>query len=62
MIPMEPTIGKNREFPLKELAYFEIERGLLKINHLDGKREISVEADLAGAGREILDHAGGARR
>lgn len=32
--------------PLKELATYTIERGDISINHLDGKREIKVEADL----------------
>lgn len=32
--------------PLKELADYSIERGEISINHLDGKREIKVEADL----------------
>lgn len=34
-------------YPLRELAYFDIERGTVSINHLDGQREIRVEADLA---------------
>jgi multidrug efflux pump subunit AcrB len=32
--------------PLKELATYTIERGDISINHLDGKREILIEADL----------------
>jgi len=32
--------------PLKELADYTIARGEISINHLDGKREIRVEADL----------------
>jgi len=32
--------------PLKELATYDIERGEISINHLDGKREIRVDADL----------------
>lgn len=32
--------------PLKELASYRIERGEISINHLDGKREIQVMADL----------------
>jgi multidrug efflux pump subunit AcrB len=39
-----PLGGK---FPLRELADYSIERGSLSINHLDGEREIKVEADLA---------------
>ena len=39
-----PQGGK---FALTDLVDYEIERGVLNINHLDGKREIKVEADLA---------------
>lgn len=35
--------------PLAEIANYEIERGDVVINHLDGRREIRVEADLANA-------------
>ncbi len=33
--------------PLSEIATFKIERGEVAINHLDGMREVTVEADLA---------------
>lgn len=39
------TPSGNR-VPLKELANYTIERGEISVNHLDGKREIKVEADL----------------
>ncbi len=39
-----PQGGK---YPLRELCDYTIERGPLSINHLDGEREIKVEADLA---------------
>lgn len=32
--------------PLSEIAYQKIERGEIAINHIDGKREIKVEADM----------------
>ncbi|UXP31917.1 efflux RND transporter permease subunit [Reichenbachiella agarivorans] len=32
--------------PLSEIVNYEIERGEISINHLDGKREIRVDADL----------------
>jgi multidrug efflux pump subunit AcrB len=35
--------------PLAEIATYKIERGDVVINHLDGRREIRVEADLADA-------------
>ena len=34
-------------YPLKELAEFDVERGVLSINHRGGEREINVSADLA---------------
>ncbi len=44
--------------PLSEIAYYNIERGDVSINHLDGKREILVEANLKdrnGSATEILE-------
>ncbi len=35
--------------PLAEIANYEIERGDVVINHLDGRREIRVESDLSDA-------------
>ena len=35
------------EYPFSELAEYNIERGITKINHLDRRREIKVEASLA---------------
>ncbi|MEQ9285501.1 MAG: efflux RND transporter permease subunit [Cyclobacteriaceae bacterium] len=32
--------------PLKEIADYEIQRGEISINHLDGKREIRIDGDL----------------
>ncbi len=34
-------------YPLRELADLSIERGTIGINHLNGRREVRVEADLA---------------
>lgn len=36
----------GQKIPLKELADYEIDRGVIAINHLNGKREIRVEAEL----------------
>jgi multidrug efflux pump subunit AcrB len=33
-------------YPLRELVDFNIQRGAISINHLDGQREIKVEADM----------------
>ncbi|MCB0795572.1 MAG: efflux RND transporter permease subunit [Flavobacteriales bacterium] len=45
----------GRQFPLKELATYRIERGIRTINHLDGKREVRVEADLANSSLSATD-------
>ncbi len=39
----------GRAIPLSELATYHIERGIRAINHLDGRREVRVEADMANA-------------
>jgi len=36
----------GQEFPLKELADYTIKRGKIKINHIDGKKEIRIDARL----------------
>jgi multidrug efflux pump subunit AcrB len=33
-------------YPLREIADYSIDRGVININHLDGQREVKVEADL----------------
>ena len=43
---MRIVTPKGERVPLKELASYEIERGEISINHLDGKREIRIDADL----------------
>lgn len=40
--------GKGNSYPLKEIANMKLERNLIVINHFNGKRQIRVEADLAG--------------
>jgi len=34
-------------YPLREIADYSIKRGIININHLDGQREVKVEADLS---------------
>jgi multidrug efflux pump subunit AcrB len=34
------------EYPLKELAYYDIERGPVSIKHYNGAREVRIDADL----------------
>ncbi len=44
---MNIRIPSGEMYPLKELVDFELTRGVVAINHLDTKREVRVEADLA---------------
>jgi multidrug efflux pump subunit AcrB len=52
---MRIRTADGRQFPLSELVNYRIERGIRAINHLDGKREVRVEADLANSGQSATD-------
>jgi multidrug efflux pump subunit AcrB len=41
--------SNGEEFPLEELSDYIIERGKIKINHIDGKKEIRIDASLLDA-------------
>lgn len=43
----------GREFPLTELADLEIKRGVISINHLNGEREVKIEADVSHGEVEV---------
>lgn len=47
----------GRQIPLSELASYHIERGIRAVSHLDGKREVRVEADLASSAQSATDAA-----
>lgn len=38
----------GEEYPLKELATYTKQRGVVNISHIDAKREVTVEADVIG--------------
>ena len=44
---MKIRAANGSEYPLSQLASYEVERGVLSINRFNGKREVRVEADLA---------------
>lgn len=46
---MKINLPNGERVPLKEIAYYSIERGEVLINHLDGRREIQISADLKDA-------------
>jgi multidrug efflux pump subunit AcrB len=43
---MRITTPSGQKVPLSEIAFYSIERGDVAINHLDGRREIQVQADI----------------
>ncbi|GAB5551663.1 MAG: efflux RND transporter permease subunit [Saprospiraceae bacterium] len=45
----------GREFPLSEIADLDITRGVIGINHIDGKREVKIEADVANDEVSVSD-------
>ena len=46
---MKITIANGDMFPLEEIAKYEYKRGRVKINHIDGRKEIRVDASLYNA-------------
>jgi multidrug efflux pump subunit AcrB len=46
---MKIRAANGSEYPLTQLASYEVERGVLSINRFNGKREVRVEADLANS-------------
>ncbi len=52
---MRVRFADGREFPVSEVANLEIKRGVIGINHLDGQREIKVEADVANDEVSVSD-------
>jgi len=45
----------GRSIPLSELATFTTERGVININHLNGEREVRIEADVLNDAVSISD-------
>ncbi len=54
-------LNDGREFPLKDIANFEIKRGVLGINHIDGKRQILITADMTNPKESVTDMLAGIR-
>lgn len=52
---MRVRLDDGREFPLNEIANLSIKRGVIAINHIDGKREVRVESDIADDDVSISD-------
>ena len=52
---MRVRFPDGRSFPLEEIAELEIQRGVIAINHIDGKREIKIESDIANDEVSVSD-------
>ncbi|MCB9177993.1 MAG: efflux RND transporter permease subunit [Flavobacteriales bacterium] len=52
---MRIRTADGRQLLLSELVDYRIERGIRAISHLDGKREVRVEADLANSTQSATD-------
>lgn len=52
---MRIRFADGREFPLSEVANLSMDRGVISINHIDGKREIKVEADISNDDVSVSD-------
>ncbi len=52
---MRIRTASGQTIPLEELAEFSTERGVININHIDGEREVRVEADIASDQASISD-------
>ena len=43
---MRIRTNSGMEVPFKEIAEYDIQRGVLAVNHLDGRREVRIEAEM----------------
>ncbi|RME96860.1 MAG: efflux RND transporter permease subunit [Bacteroidetes bacterium] len=52
---MRVRFPDGRAFPLSEIAELKLGRGIININHIDGKREVRIEADVANDQVSVSD-------
>lgn len=52
---MKVKTADGQEYPLTELADYQIGRGVIAINHFNGKREVRINADLASKTQSLPD-------
>lgn len=52
---MRIRLPGGAEYPLSEIAEFTPQRGVIGINHVDGKREVKVEADISNNSVSVTD-------
>ncbi|NJC25051.1 efflux RND transporter permease subunit [Neolewinella antarctica] len=52
---MRIRLADGSEYPLSEIAKLEPQRGVIAINHVDGRREVKVEADISDNAVSVTD-------
>lgn len=52
---MRIRTASGESYPLREVATYQLERGILAVNHLDGEREVRVEAEMASFDESVSD-------
>jgi len=52
---MRIRLPGNREYPLREIADFSIQRGVMTVNHIDAQRVVKVEADITNPKESVPD-------
>ncbi|NJB87785.1 multidrug efflux pump subunit AcrB [Lewinella marina] len=52
---MRIRVAGGGEYPVSEIVNLEPQRGVIAINHTDGKREVKVEADIADNSVSVTD-------
>ncbi|MEM9835633.1 MAG: efflux RND transporter permease subunit [Bacteroidota bacterium] len=52
---MRIRLPDGGNYPISELAELELQRGVIAINHTNGRREVKVEADVSNNGVSVSD-------
>ncbi len=52
---MRIRLPSGSEYPLSEIARLDPQRGVIAINHVDGRREVKVEADISNSSASVTD-------
>ncbi|MBV6654777.1 MAG: efflux RND transporter permease subunit [Mameliella sp.] len=52
---MRIRFADGREFPLSEIATMDLQRGVININHIDGKREVKIESNVSSDDVSVSD-------
>jgi multidrug efflux pump subunit AcrB len=52
---MRIRLPGDREYPLREIADFSIQRGVMAVNHIDAQRVVKIEADIASPKESVPD-------